>query len=175
MLIQKRRFISISSAFSSSPVTTRGSIVALGVKWFHHHEKSIFEIILDDGTARLRCRWWNLPFMEKYFAIGDEVMVFGKVKSLKPRTIDHPDTEVLDPGEDPSIHLDRIVPIYPLTEGLPQRWLRSLVWRALNQFEHHGRQHRDDAQQGCSPRRDFMWLNRRKHATRIKYRRRLRR
>ena len=25
--------------------------------------------------------------------------------------------------------------IYPLTEGLPQRWLRSLIWRALQQFE----------------------------------------
>jgi ATP-dependent DNA helicase RecG len=34
-----------------------------------------------------------------------------------------------------SVHLNRIAPIYPLTDGLPQRWLRSLVWRALQQFE----------------------------------------
>ncbi len=40
--------------------------------------KSIFELILDDGTARLHCRWWNLPFMEKYFEVGNEVIVFGK-------------------------------------------------------------------------------------------------
>jgi ATP-dependent DNA helicase RecG len=73
--------------------------------------------------------------MERYFQVGDEVMVFGKALSLRPRTIDHPDTEALEPGEDPSIHLDRIVPIYPLTEGLPQRTLRSLVWRALEQVE----------------------------------------
>jgi len=33
------------------------------------------------------------------------------------------------------VHLNRIAPIYPLTEGLPQRWLRSLVWRVLEQFE----------------------------------------
>jgi ATP-dependent DNA helicase RecG len=47
--------------------------------------------------------------------------------------MDHPETEKLeDPGEE-TIHLNRIVPVYPLTEGLSQRWLRSLVWRALHQ------------------------------------------
>jgi ATP-dependent DNA helicase RecG len=97
--------------------------------------KSVFEIILDDGTARLHCRWWNLPFMEKYFKVGDDVLVFGKINSAKPRSIDHPETEVVELGDDISIHLDRIVPIYPSTEGLPQRWLRSLVARTLEQFE----------------------------------------
>src|ERR1041385_2301699 len=131
----RRHFISIAELKLKEPATVRGKIVAQGLKYFSQRRKSIFEFVLDDGTARLHCRWWNLPFMEKYFQVGDDVMVFGKPISLKPRTIDHPDTEVLEPGEDPSIHLDRIVPIYPLTEGLPQRWLRSLVWRALEEFE----------------------------------------
>src|ERR1041384_4266497 len=116
---------------------TRGKIVAQGLKRYRGGSRSIFEIILDDGTARLHCRWWNLPFMEKYFQPGDEVLVFGKVLQVKPRTIDHPETEVLEPGEEPSIHIDRIAPIYPLTEGLPQRWLRSLIWRTLEEFETH--------------------------------------
>ena len=38
--------------------------------------------------------------MEKYFVVGDEVMVFGKVKELKPRTMDHPETEVIETGEE---------------------------------------------------------------------------
>jgi ATP-dependent DNA helicase RecG len=127
----RRHFISIAELKLKEPATVRGKIVAQGLKVFKQRTRSIFEFILDDGTARLHCRWWNLPFMEKYFQVGDEVMVFGKPNSIRPRTIDHPDTEVLEPGEDASIHLDRIVPIYPLTEGLPQRTLRSLVWRAL--------------------------------------------
>jgi ATP-dependent DNA helicase RecG len=88
---------------------------------------------MDDGSGRLHCRWWNLPFMEKYFKAGDEVVVFGRPVSLRPRTIDHPETEVIQALET-SLHLNRIVPIYPLTEGLPQRWLRSFVWRLLGQF-----------------------------------------
>jgi ATP-dependent DNA helicase RecG len=92
-------------------------------------------MILDDGTARLHCRWWNLPFMENYFAVGDEVVVYGRPLLLKPRTMDHPETEVVETGEENFIHLNRITPIYPLTEGLPQRWLRSLIWRTLERFE----------------------------------------
>ena len=33
-----------------------------------------------------------------------------------------------------SIHLNRIAPIYPLTEGLPQRWLALLLWRVVAEF-----------------------------------------
>ena len=117
------------------PATIRGTVVALGVKWYAKHTRSIFELILDDGTARLHCRWWNLPYMEKYFAVGDEVIVFGKPGALKPRTMDHPETEVVENGEEDFIHFNRLTPIYPLTEGLPQRWLRSLIWHALGRFE----------------------------------------
>jgi len=116
------------------PATVRGQVVALGIKRYQR-TKSVFELIIDDGTGRLHCRWWNLPFMEKYFQRGDEVFVYGKPKSLKPRTVDHPETEVIESGEDSSIHINRIVPIYPLTEGLPQRWLRGLIWRTLLQVE----------------------------------------
>jgi len=131
----RRHFITIAALQLKEPATVRGKIVAQGVKTFKKGTRSVFEFVLDDGTARLHCRWWNLPFMEKFFHVGDEVMVFGKPNAIRPRTIDHPDTEVLEPGEDASIHLDRIVPIYPLTEGLPQRTVRSLVWRALQVCE----------------------------------------
>src|SRR5438876_2072287 len=133
----RRHFRPIAQLVLDEPAVARGNIVALGVKWFRKRTRSIFEIILDDGTARLHCRWWNLPFMEKYFSVGDEVVVFGKLLSFKPRTIDHPETEIVETGEENFIHLSRFTPIYPLTEGLPQRWLRSLIWRTLEQFASH--------------------------------------
>ncbi len=131
----RRHFLAIAELQLDEPATTRGKIVALGTKRYRRGQKSVFEIVLEDGTGRLHCRWWNLPFMENYFANGDEVFVFGKLKSLKPRTIDHPETEVIEGGEESSIHINRIAPIYPLTEGLPQRWLRGLIWRTLPRFE----------------------------------------
>ncbi len=132
----RRHLLTIRQLEAGKSATTRGRIVAQGVKTFAKRTKSVFEFVLEDDTGRLHCRWWNLPYMENYFAVGDEVMVFGKVKTLKPRTIDHPETEVIDSGEELLIHIDRIAPIYPLTEGLPQRFVRGLVWRTLAGFEH---------------------------------------
>jgi ATP-dependent DNA helicase RecG len=114
----RQRLLKIAQLQLREPAITHGKIVALGTKWFRQHTKSIFEVILEDGTSRLHCRWWNLPYMEKYFSMGDEVLVFGKLLQLKPRTIDHPETEVLEGGEENFIHLNRLTPIYPLTEGL---------------------------------------------------------
>jgi ATP-dependent DNA helicase RecG len=130
----RRHFRKISELTKDEAFTARGKIVVLGLKRFRGGNKSVFEIILDDGSARLHCRWWNLPFMEKYFAVGDEVFVFGKLKETKPRTMDHPETEVIEPGEESFVHINRVAPIYPLTEGLPQRWLRGLIWRTLEKF-----------------------------------------
>ena len=131
----RRHFRKIAELTKDEPATARGTIVALGLKRFRGGSKSVFEIILDDGSARLHCRWWNLPFMEKYFAMGDEVFVYGKLSETKPRTMTHPETEVIEGGEESFIHINRIAPVYPLTEGLPQRWLRGLIWRTLEKFE----------------------------------------
>lgn len=131
----RRHFKKISELTRAEPGTVRGTIVALGLTRFRGGSRSVFEIILDDGSARLHCRWWNLPFMQNYFEQGDEVFVHGKLSETKPRTMDHPESEVIEDGEENFIHINRLVPIYPLTEGLPQRWLRSLTWRTLNSFE----------------------------------------
>jgi len=129
----RRHFLNIGSLRRGVAATVRGRIVAQGVKGYSRN-RALFEFILEDGTGRLHCRWWNMPFMARYFSVGDEVMVYGKVSEFKPMTMDHPETEVVETGEERLIHLDRIVPIYPLTEGLPQRWLRALVWRVIESF-----------------------------------------
>ncbi len=134
----RRRMASLADLEKGAPAQVTGEIVAHGVKKFARGRKSVYEFILDTGAGRLHCRWWNAPYLEDKFHTGDQMAVYGKVTSLRPPTIDHPDTETITSGEDgkdeASIHLNRIVPVYPLTEGLPQRWLRVLIWQALNRL-----------------------------------------
>ncbi len=131
----RRHFQRIAELKLELPALTCGKIMAAGLNRYRKGARSVYEFILEDGTGRLHCRWWNLPFLEKCFKIGDQVVVYGKPNSLRPRTMDHPETEVVHgEGVENSIHLNRIAPIYPLTEGLPQRWLRSLLWRSVAQF-----------------------------------------
>jgi ATP-dependent DNA helicase RecG len=40
----------------------------------------------------------------------------------------------VEPGDDEFIHVNRIVPVHSLTEGLTARVMRLLVWRALERF-----------------------------------------
>ncbi len=132
----RRKFLPIRDLKLKEAATVRGKIVAAGIKRFKKGTRAMFECVFDDGTARLHCRWWQAqPWMEDWFAVGREFLVFGKPDSLKPRNIDHPETELVEPGEDEFIHVNRIVPMHPLTEGLTARVMRTLVWRALEKFE----------------------------------------
>jgi ATP-dependent DNA helicase RecG len=127
----RREIRPIASLQEGETATARGTIAAAGLKTWQRGRRSLFECIIDDGTGRLHCRWWNLPFLQHQFHTGERLFVHGKVSALRPRAMDHPETEHEQPGDEPSIHLQRIVPIYSLTEGLTQRWLRSLVFHAL--------------------------------------------
>ena len=131
----RRKFLPIRELRLKEAATVRGKIVAAGVKRFRHGARSLFECIFDDGTAHLYARWWQAQsWMPDWFAVGREFLVYGKPDSLKPRTMDHPETELVEPGEDEFIHVNRIVPIHGLTEGLTARVLRTLVWRALERY-----------------------------------------
>jgi ATP-dependent DNA helicase RecG len=127
----RRHFKAIKELVAGEPATTRGQVVALGTKKFKGGTRSVVEVIVEDGTGRLHLRWWNLPFMERMFSVGDELFIFGKMGDRKPRSMDHPETEIIEAGDELFVHINRVTPIYPLTEGLPQRSIRSFVWRAL--------------------------------------------
>ncbi len=131
----RRRLVRIRDLQLAELVTVRGRVLTLGVTRFRSG-KSMFQMVVDDGSSRLHCRWWNLPFLERMFAVGDELLVCGRVKALRPRTMDHPETEKILAGDEERIHVDRWVPVYPLTEGLTQRILRGLTWQALGTFGH---------------------------------------
>ena len=132
----RRTFLSIRELKANEPATVRGRIIAAGRKSWRKGQRAMFECVLDDGSAHLHLRWWQAQgWMEDYFVTGREFLAFGKTESTRPRTFEHPETELIEPGDDEFIHVNRIVPIHPLTEGLTARVMRGLIWRALEQFE----------------------------------------
>jgi ATP-dependent DNA helicase RecG len=132
----RRKFLPIRDLKLKEAASVRGKIIASGVKRWKGGARAMFECVFDDGSAHLHCRWWQAqPWMADWFAVGREFLVFGKPESLRPRTIDHPETELVEPGEDEFVHVNRIVPVHPLTDGLTARVMRTLIWRALEKFE----------------------------------------
>ncbi len=104
------------------------------------YQRAFVEVKIEHGDGAgmfdpVVLRWFNMPFIYKSFAAGQEIIAYGKVKSDKMGRliIDHPEYEILtgDP-EDGRIHLKRIVPVYHAREGVPQKLLRRTVFLLLD-------------------------------------------
>ena len=133
----RRKFLPIRELKLSESATVRGKIVAAGIRRFRGGSRTMFECVFDDGTARLHCRWWQAQaWMPDWYTVGREFLIYGKLDNeKKPRVFTHPETELVEAGDDEFVHVNRIVPVHPLTEGLTARVMRSLIWRALEKYE----------------------------------------
>lgn len=92
------------------------------------------QALLRDETGFLAAVWFNQPYLGKLFKRGQRVLLYGKVGRYGARLqMQQPEYEILDDKgeEDCSLHMGRLVPVYPLTEGLGQKPLRSLIWRMV--------------------------------------------
>lgn len=121
---------------SEVPVCLCGEVIKTQLRRFGGWKK-IFEATLQEANANalsqpLICRWFNLHYVQKMIATGQQLVVFGKPRLRGQRIcMDHPEFEVIENDEERLIHFRRITPIYPATEGLSQRVLRSIIYRLL--------------------------------------------
>ncbi|MDP9187105.1 MAG: ATP-dependent DNA helicase RecG, partial [Verrucomicrobiota bacterium] len=125
---------------SDVPICLSGEVIKTSLRRFGGWKK-IFEATLQEPNANalsqpLICRWFNLHYVQKMIATGQQLVVFGKPRLRGKRIcMDHPEFEVIENDEERSIHLRRITPIYPATEGLSQRALRSMIYRLLQELD----------------------------------------
>jgi ATP-dependent DNA helicase RecG len=125
---------------SDVPICLSGEVIKTSLRRFGGWKK-IFEATLQQLNANalsqpLICRWFNLHYVQKMIATGQQLVVFGKPRLRGKRIcMDHPEFEVIENDEEKSIHLRRITPIYPATEGLSQRMLRSIIYRLLQDLD----------------------------------------
>ena len=124
---------------SDVPICLCGEVTKTSLRRFGGWKK-IFEATLQESNPNalsepLVCRWFNLHYVQKMIATGQRMVVFGKPRLRGKRIcMDHPEFEVIENDEEISIHFRRITPIYPATEGLSQRVLRSMIYRLLNEL-----------------------------------------
>ncbi|MGB7604050.1 MAG: ATP-dependent DNA helicase RecG [Lutisporaceae bacterium] len=85
---------------------------------------------VSDETGILNVVWFNNRFIKNSIKQGDELYLYGKVKVVgKDVVMEAPEYEKVSSTE--SINLLRIVPEYPLTEGLSQKDIRKAVHTAM--------------------------------------------
>jgi len=94
---------------------------------------SIFQITVSDDTGVLEVIWFNQPFMRRYFKIGQEVILYGKVERYRALQMNSPEFEFVS-NVDSSVHTGCIAPIYSLTAKINQRYLRTIIHRAQESY-----------------------------------------
>src|SRR3989338_1165235 len=123
--------IAMLPAGKKQPVSAK--VLTVGKRIFYPRRKT-FEISVGDKSGRVFCVWFNQPWLDKYFKPGQEAVFYGRVDVFKKRLqMIMPDFELITP-EDRSLNMGRIVPVYPLTKGITQRFLRKVVDTALEKY-----------------------------------------
>ncbi len=93
--------------------------------------RQITRVRVGDASGRADLQWWNQPWREKQFQPGMQLFIYGKINEYNGMLqIDSPDFEIM--GEDNTLQVGRIVPVYPMTEGLFQTALRRAISNALD-------------------------------------------
>jgi ATP-dependent DNA helicase RecG len=90
----------------------------------------LFQTVLTDGTGSIKVTWFNQPYLADKIKRGQQIVISGKVDEyLGQLCFNSPQWE---PLEQDLLHTARLVPVYPLTEGIHARWLRRLVKRTVD-------------------------------------------
>ena len=91
-------------------------------------------VVEDEGGSRITATFFNQPFMARALPEGAEIALAGKVARFRNRPqYSNPEWERLETDAEGK-HTGRLVPVYPLTEGLPQRTLRTAIAKLLERY-----------------------------------------
>lgn len=110
-----------------------GKVVAKGVLPTRRGLR-IFHVVLRDDTGLLECVWPGQPFLDRTIAIGQTLLVSGPVRFYHGRQLAPREFVILadaDGDADP-LTSGKILPVYPATEGLSHKVIRSLIDRHLD-------------------------------------------
>jgi ATP-dependent DNA helicase RecG len=88
------------------------------------------EAIVGDETGNIRVVWFNQPYLARNLSTNARVVISGRVSLFKGQKVfESPEWELL--GSKELIHTARLVPVYPLTQGLyprqVRRWMKELI------------------------------------------------
>ncbi len=156
----RRTFRTIAQLNPGEKVTVRGRVAGASI-FRAKTGTVILQVVVKDASGTLTALWFNQPYMRRWFPIGQDLILYGTVERSGRRfQMAAPEFEVVKNEEQgqsplqlpagsgagtvpsdragtvpagtvPSLHMGRIVPIYPATSGLHQREFRSAVAAAL--------------------------------------------
>jgi ATP-dependent DNA helicase RecG len=116
----------ISRVQPGETVTVTGIVESMKA-FYTKTGKKIQEARVSDDSGKLTVIWFNQPYLVKVIHEGDTVHLSGDIGWFGSKLVmSSPQYEIITSvGE--SLHTGRLVPVYPETEGVSSKWLRSRI------------------------------------------------
>ena len=91
------------------------------------------EATVGDETGNIRVVWFNQPYLARSLKSGSKVVISGRVSIFGGMPVfESPEWEPYE--EKDLVHTGRLVPVYPLTQGISQRQIRRIIKPAIDQW-----------------------------------------
>ncbi|MFA5164654.1 MAG: ATP-dependent DNA helicase RecG [Candidatus Omnitrophota bacterium] len=135
----RSRFNPINKLKEGEYAAIRGEVLTSGTRsgrprFGRGKGMSLYKMAFGDDTGIIYAVWFNQPYMQDVFKQGDKVILYGKVERYKDLQMSNPEFEIINDEDKETIHTGRIVPIYPLTEGVSQRGMRGIIKNMLDRY-----------------------------------------
>lgn len=130
--------VPINEAQINTKVTLKGEVWQIK-NIFTKYGKKLTQAIFNDGTNSINLTWFNSTYLTKSIKVGDRLQISGKLTKYGSKlSIIMPVWEKLESGimnnelsQKRTLHTGRLVPVYPETEGISSKWLRTKIAQIL--------------------------------------------
>ncbi|MBQ9267705.1 MAG: ATP-dependent DNA helicase RecG [Clostridia bacterium] len=106
----------------------RGTVVSRMVETKIRPKMAVYKLLVRDETGSILITWFNQPYLKNVFKPGEDYIFFGKVNGTFGKL------EMQSPTFDPvgqTKNTGKIIPLYPLTQGITQNVLRTIIENAV--------------------------------------------
>lgn len=135
----RREIRKIAKLETGKPQTIAASVVQTEFRYYG--KKRILEVAVSDGTGTLVAKWFKgqMSYLVSTFKKGARVIFTGDVTpNYAGKSMIHPDYEMMDEEDEQNLlNFKRIVPVYSETEGLHQKYIRKIMYGALESYSRY--------------------------------------
>ena len=146
----RTRRVSLNEFSRSPKIHTVAKIIRH--EWFGYGNMRTLKLIINDGTAQAELICFNRPFFEKSFPVGSIISLHGSFfvkynalqsSSFEASLLEKASQSEINAGQPAPLPADlasrlpsdnKVLPIYPLTEGVSQKTLSKAISAALQQY-----------------------------------------
>ena len=125
----------IGSLWFGEYVTIIGTIEKVSTRSVKQGKMKIVEALVSDKSGAIRATWFNQPWIEGQLLRAKQVVLSGEIDQyLGKLVLNNPEWEPLSKKQ---LHTNRIVPVYPLTKDITQKWLRGIIHTVVEEYAPH--------------------------------------